>query len=267
MVAVDADHVFTLPDADADSVFCESVNVVASAVGNHILVASVTYTNERNMLKTASAAFTFLCQSPFAVSASVAATSAMQMMSGPSQQLAASVMLNTAVMLGVTLTVSSPDSIIIDSACLAPNPVIMSAAQSNSASAGDSIAPLHSAGDHIAPTGCDIVLPFLVAFRSYSSSSCGTLRLVWKRAHPPKMHLVSSSASAASSPDPPPSAVPLSGGSVIPSRSWLTTHAPQQMDAAPVHFRAPMPCPACYSSSISIDLLLPSKVAFQSLQN
>jgi hypothetical protein len=32
------------------------------------------------------------------------------------------------------------------------------------------------------------------------------------------------------------------------------------MTASPVNFRAPLPCPACYSSTFSIDLLLPSKV-------
>lgn len=262
MVTVDADHAFALPNADAESVFCQSVRVVAAAVGKHSLVANVTYTNERNMVKTASATFIFTCHSPFAVGASVAAVNPVHMLSGAAQPQAASVMLNTAVMLGVTLTVASPDSIIINSACLAPNPAIMSPPQTDASAASDAIPPLHSVEDQVAAKGSDVVLPFLVAFRSYSSASCGTLRLVWQRAHAPVMELVAVANEAAPGPasSAPHDATPLLDGSVIPSNQWLKTYAPNSAAAAPVNFRAPMPCPACYSSNFSIDLLLPNKV-------
>ena len=80
MVTVDADHAFSLPNADADCVFCQSVRVVAAAVGRHSIVANVTYTNERNMVKTASATFIFTCHSPFTVGASVAGINPVQML-------------------------------------------------------------------------------------------------------------------------------------------------------------------------------------------
>jgi hypothetical protein len=262
MVTVDADHAFSLPNADADCVFCQSVRVVAAAVGRHSIVANVTYTNERNMVKTASATFIFTCHSPFTVGASVAGINPVQMLTGMAQPQAASVMLNTAVMLGVTLTVASPDSLVINSACLVPNPAILSAPQANAALASDSISPLHSVDEQIAAKGAEVVLPFLVAFRSYSSASCGTLRLVWQRAHAPAMQPVAASLDAVPPPagSAPADAAPLLDGSVIPSSQWLKTHAPNSMSASPVNFRAPMPCPACYSSNFSIDLLLPNKV-------
>jgi hypothetical protein len=78
LVTVDADHVLALPNAETDSVFCQSVTVVAAAVGKQSLVASVTYTNQRNMIKPASTSFMFVRHSPFAVSASVAATNPVQ---------------------------------------------------------------------------------------------------------------------------------------------------------------------------------------------
>ncbi len=262
MVSVDADHVFALPNADTDRVFCQSVRVVAAAVGKQVLVASVTYTNERNMIKTASTSFVLSCHSPFAVSASVAATNPVQMAAQAAQAQATSIMLNTAVLLGVTLTVASPDSIAIHNACIAPNSAIMTSLQPGASNASDLISPMHAIDDQIAAKDCDVVLPFLVAFRSYSSASFGTLRLVWQRARAPVMQLIASSDEA-----PPaqpvtisPNATPLPDGSVIPSSEWLTTRSPRPMAVTPVNFRAPMPCPACYSSTFSIDLLLPSKV-------
>ena len=262
LVTVDADHVFALPNAETDSVFCQSVTVVAAAVGKQSLVASVTYTNERNMIKTASTSFVFVCHSPFAVSASVAATNPVQMATSAAAPQAATVILNTAVMLGVTLTVASPDSIIINNACLSPNSAILTAPHFNASAVSDSLSPLHSVDDQIAAKDCDVVVPFLVAFRSYSSASCGTLRLVWQRAQSPLMHLIPSSddASPARPLILPPNAPPLPDGTVIPSSAWLKSHSPRAMTASPVNFRAPLPCPACYSSTFSIDLLLPSKV-------
>jgi hypothetical protein len=262
LVTVDSDYVFALPNADADCVFCQSIVVVAAAVGKQNLVASVTYTNERNMIKTASATFVFICQSPFTVGASVAATNSVQMVSSATQPQSASVMLNTAVMLGITLTVASPDAIVINSACLAPNPAILTIPHSSASTASDSIFPLHSVDDQVAAKGSDVILPFLVAFRSYSSASCGTLRLVWQRAHAPVMHFVAASENALSAPTSsiPPNTPHLPDGSVISSSKWLETYSPKSMTVMPVNFRAPMPCPACYSSNFSIDLLLPSKV-------
>jgi hypothetical protein len=262
LVTVDADHEFALPNADADCVFCQSVMVVAAAVGKHSLVASVTYTNERNMIKTASATFVFLCHSPFTVGASVASTNSVQMVSSATQPQAASVMLKTAVMLGITLTVASPDAIVVNSACLAPNPFILTIPHSNSSTASDSISPLHSVDDQVACKGADVVLPFLVAFRSFSSASCGTLRLVWQRAHAPVMQFFAASGNVLPAPtlSLPPNTSHLADGSVISSSKWLETYSPKCMTVMPVNFRAPMPCPACYSSNFSIDLLLPSKV-------
>jgi hypothetical protein len=76
------------------------------------------------------------------------------------------------------------------------------------------------------------------------------------------MQLVAVANEAAPSPtgSTPPNAAPLLDGSVIPSSQWLKSYVPNSTAAAPVNFRAPMPCPACYSSNFSIDLLLPSKV-------
>jgi hypothetical protein len=262
MVTVDSDHMFALPNADSDRTFCQSAVVVAAAVGKQILVASVTYTNERNMIKTASASFVFSCHSPFAVSASVAATNAVQMATLAAASQAAPIMLNTAVLLGVTLQVASPDSIIVNNACLQPNSAIMTTPQSNLSAASDAMSPLHSVDDQVAAKDCDVVLPFLVAFRSYSSASCGTLRLVWQRARAPVMQLMSAAdaASSAHAITIAPDATPLPDGTVIPSSEWLKSRSPRTMAAMPVNFRAPMPCPACYASPFSIDLLLPSKV-------